>query len=49
MTSNEYTIELTGTSEKLDAFVRALTDASVMEVVRSGVSGVARGDRILAL
>ncbi len=49
VTANEYTIELTGTSEKLDAFVRALADASVMEVVRSGVSGVARGDRVLAL
>ena len=29
VTANEYTIELTGTSEKLDAFVRALADASV--------------------
>ncbi len=49
VTANEYTIELTGTSEKLDAFLRALADAGVMEVVRSGVSGVARGDRVLAL
>ena len=44
-----YTIQLTGTSEKLDAFVRALPESSVMEVVRSGVSGLSRGEKTLSL
>ena len=48
VTQNTYTIQLTGTSEKLDAFLRALPDSSVMEVVRSGVSGLSRGEKVLA-
>ena len=42
-----YTIQLTGTQEKLDAFIHAVQDASILEVVRSGVLGVARGDKVL--
>jgi acetolactate synthase I/III small subunit len=49
VTHNAYTIQLTGTSEKLDAFLRAMSESVVLEVVRSGVSGVARGDKILAV
>jgi acetolactate synthase-1/3 small subunit len=48
VTQSTYTIQLTGTSEKLDAFLRALPDSSVMEVVRSGVSGLSRGEKVLA-
>ena len=44
-----YTIELTGPGDKLDAFVAALPSAEIYEVVRSGVSGIARGDRALRL
>ena len=47
VTQNSYTVQLTGTSEKLDAFLRAVPEASVMEVVRSGVSGVSRGEKVL--
>lgn len=47
VTQSSYTIQLAGTSEKLDAFLRAIPEASVMEVVRSGVSGIARGEKIL--
>ena len=47
VTQSTYTIQLTGTSEKLDAFLRALPDSSVMEVVRSGVSGLSRGEKVL--
>lgn len=47
--SNVYTIQLTGTSEKLDAFLRALSESVVLEVVRSGVSGLTRGEKVLAL
>jgi len=44
-----YTIQLTGTSDKLDAFIRAMDEANILEVVRSGVSGVGRGEKILSL
>ncbi len=44
-----YTIQLAGTSDKLDAFVRAIDEANILEVVRSGVSGVGRGEKILSL
>lgn len=44
-----YTMQLTGPSEKLDAFLRVLGDATILEVVRTGVSGVGRGDKILAV
>ena len=49
VSQSAYTIQLTGTSEKLDAFLRALPEASVMEVVRSGVSGLSRGEKTLSL
>ncbi len=49
VTGHSYTVQLTGPSEKLDAFLRALAGATVLEVVRSGVSGVGRGDKILSL
>jgi acetolactate synthase-1/3 small subunit len=42
-----YTIEVTGTSGKLDAFVKAITQTDIIEVVRSGVTGIARGERAL--
>jgi acetolactate synthase-1/3 small subunit len=39
-----YTIELTGDRSKLDAFVNALKDYRIIEVVRSGSMGIARGE-----
>ena len=42
-----YTIEVTGTSDKLDAFVEAITQTDIIEVVRSGVTGIARGEKSL--
>jgi acetolactate synthase-1/3 small subunit len=47
VTETTYTIELTGTSDKLDAFVQAVRAAGIVEVVRSGVSGIARGEKSL--
>ena len=44
-----YTIQLLGTSEKLNAFVEAVGDDVVLEVVRSGVSGLSRGEKVLAI
>ncbi|MAL94685.1 MAG: acetolactate synthase small subunit [Haliea sp.] len=46
---NTYTIQLVGTGEKLDAFVAAMADAEILEVVRSGVAGISRGEKILRL
>ena len=46
---NTYTIHLVGPSVKLVAFIDALDGNQVVEVVRSGVSGIGRGDRILSL
>ena len=44
-----YTIELTGSGGKLDAFLKALGSKDIREVVRSGVLGIARGDTVLKL
>ncbi len=44
-----YTIQLTGTSDKLDAFVAAMAGADVLEVVRSGIAGISRGEKVLSL
>jgi len=46
---NVYTIQLSGTSDKLDSFVAAMADADIMEVVRSGVAGISRGEKVLSL
>ncbi|MFP6823030.1 MAG: acetolactate synthase small subunit [Pseudomonadales bacterium] len=46
---NTYTIQLVGPSSKLTAFIDAMGGNQVVEVVRSGVSGIGRGDRILGL
>ncbi|MDC9593698.1 acetolactate synthase small subunit [Xenorhabdus sp. IM139775] len=48
VTSTLYTVQLVGTSEKLDAFLDAVRDvAEIVEVARSGVVGVSRGDKIM--
>ena len=44
-----YTVEMTGASDKLDAFLQVLDQGLIIEVVRSGVSGIGRGDRSLKL
>jgi len=48
VTTSTYTIELTGTGDKLDAFLEAVSD-DILETVRSGVSGISRGGKSLAL
>ncbi len=49
VTEHTFTIELTGTGEKLDAFIEAMDRAAILETVRSGVTGIARGSRRLSL
>lgn len=47
VTNNTYTIEMTGSGNKLDAFIEALDESLILEVVRSGVSGISRGDKAI--
>ncbi|MDO8331163.1 MAG: acetolactate synthase small subunit [Fluviicoccus sp.] len=49
VTPTTYTLQLAGTSDKLDAFIQALSETTVLEVVRSGVSGIARGEKVLSI
>jgi acetolactate synthase-1/3 small subunit len=44
-----YTIELTGAGTKLDSFLQAIDRSLILETVRTGASGIGRGDRILKL
>ncbi|WP_226806895.1 acetolactate synthase small subunit [Candidatus Vallotia cooleyia] len=47
VTEKTYTIELTGASKKLDAFIDGIDVTAILETVRTGCSGIGRGDRIL--
>lgn len=49
VTATVYTIQITGASDKLDSFFQAVGEASIIEVVRSGVSGIGRGEKVLSL
>lgn len=49
VTPSIYTIQLTGASDKLDAFVQALSENAILEVVRTGVCGIARGEKVLSV
>lgn len=42
-------VEVTGASKKLDSFLSILKKDSVIEVVRSGATGVARGEKALSV
>ena len=49
VSNSAYTVQITGNSEKLDAFINSIAEGGVLEVVRSGVSGIARGEKVLSL
>ncbi|NYT83679.1 acetolactate synthase small subunit [Alcaligenaceae bacterium] len=49
VTDKVYTIELTGDQEKIEAFIGALDRSAILETVRTGVSGIGRGERVLKL
>ena len=48
VTPTSYVIEVTGEKTKLDAVLRALGEENIIEVVRSGTTGILRGDRGLS-
>ncbi|NBU67191.1 MAG: acetolactate synthase small subunit [Betaproteobacteria bacterium] len=43
VTEKTYTIEVTGDGRKLDAFIEAIERSAIIETVRTGTSGIARG------
>jgi acetolactate synthase-1/3 small subunit len=45
VTPATYVIEVTGDKSKLDAFIQALPGDAIIEVVRSGTTGILRGER----
>ena len=45
VTDTTYTIEITGNGEKLNAFMEALSSITIVEVVRSGLIGIGRGEK----
>ncbi len=47
VTEKSYTIELTGDQAKNDAFLVAIDRTAILETVRTGASGIGRGERIL--
>ncbi|GAB2778448.1 acetolactate synthase small subunit [Halomonas shantousis] len=49
VTSSLYTVQITGDGTKLDAFLQAMGPVGILEVARTGVSGIARGDKVLSL
>ena len=49
VTEKTYTVELTGTNDKLNAFIEALDRTVILETVRTGASGIGRGERILKI
>jgi acetolactate synthase-1/3 small subunit len=49
VTDTSYIVEMTGDSDKLDAFIKAVHEDLVVEVVRTGPSGIARGAKGLTL
>ena len=49
VTDTSYIVELTGAASKLDAFIQAVSDEQIVEVVRTGPSGIARGPKGLGV
>ncbi|MFT6430234.1 MAG: acetolactate synthase-1/3 small subunit [Halopseudomonas sp.] len=49
VSSSVYTVQLAGTSDKLNSFIEAIGPTTVIEVVRTGVSGIARGEKVLSI
>lgn len=49
VTPSVYTVQITGDAGKLDAFLQAMAPIGILEVARTGVSGISRGDKVLSL
>ena len=49
VTDTTFSIELTGSGAKLDAYIKTLHERDVIEVVRSGSMGITRGEKALTI
>lgn len=49
MAEATFTIELTGPTSELDAYLDSLDKVTIIETVRTGALGIGRGDRILKI
>ncbi|MES9940748.1 MAG: acetolactate synthase small subunit [Candidatus Thiodiazotropha sp. 6PLUC2] len=49
VTDTSYTVELTGAASKLNAFIEAVDEELIIEVIRTGPSGIGRGSKGLSL
>jgi len=49
VTATSYVVEMTGPADKLDAFIATLDKTAILEVVRSGATGISRGESGLSL
>lgn len=49
VSDKSYTVEVTGTSEKLDSFLEIISKGLILEVVRTGAAGIGRGERIVRI
>lgn len=49
VTADTYVVEMTGPADKLDAFIATLDKDAIIEVVRSGATGISRGEKGLHL
>lgn len=49
VTSSSYVLEITGDRRKIDAFLDAVGQEALIEVVRSGTTGMLRGERALTI
>lgn len=49
VTDKTYTIEITGSSDKLDSFLETVGKTAILETVRTGAAGIGRGERILRI
>lgn len=49
VTETSYIVEMTGDAEKLDAFMKSIGKDNIIEVVRSGATGIARGEKSLRI
>ena len=47
VTEKTYTIEVSGKTKKINAFLNALDSAIIMEVSRTGVTGISRGKKAI--
>ncbi|ODS91598.1 MAG: acetolactate synthase small subunit [Burkholderiales bacterium 66-5] len=47
VTDKSYTIEITGDQQKTEAFLQAIDRSAILETVRTGLSGIGRGERVL--